>query len=436
MCWERWRLPGEDWKHLFLKLRIEGRTPMHIKSLRLRNYASHADTSLTNLGPVTVLVGPNGSGKSALFEAIRTLSRILTGPVGQAFGPAPYSFDDKLFRGATRQAMGFEVQLVEPRYSATVSYSIEIGYTGHESVGAPPSILQEVVKLDDTLIFDRASRTAENAGIAMTDVRPDVSFLATIRYLPRERPFRGPQALALLARRAGSVVNYRLEPRQLSMPSQEPELESHVRMGYEGDNLAACLYWLHENQHDAVERIVRDIRRVVPSLRGIAFNTVGVDRVGYSIDYDDARRRVLAPNASSGTLLILGLVTLLNSPSQPDIACLEEPETGLTPDAVRLFFQLLCSAASRSDARAPSQFFFSSHSPFVLVDAWNSLSENRAFIKRLHVADGHTVVDDIQSIIDRGDSGAVLQRDRGGREVMGLKTAEELMCGRFLPSEA
>jgi DNA repair exonuclease SbcCD ATPase subunit len=54
---------------------------MQIKRLRLQNYACHADTTLDDLGPVTVLVGPNGAGKSSLFEAIRTLSRILTGPI-------------------------------------------------------------------------------------------------------------------------------------------------------------------------------------------------------------------------------------------------------------------------------------------------------------------------------------------------------------------
>ena len=130
---------------------------------------------------------------------------------------------------------------------------------------------------------------------------------------------------------------------------------------------------------------------------------------------------------------MLGLVTLLHMPTPPDIACIEEPETGLTPDGVRLFLALLCSAAGQSSNRASSQFFFSSHSPFVLVDAWNTLSENRSFIKRLHVANGYTVLEDMESIINRGDSGAVLQKDKDGQRTrMSLKTAEDLMCGRFL----
>ncbi len=405
---------------------------MHIKSFRLRNYASHTDTVLDDLGPVTVLVGPNGGGKSTLFEAIRTFSRILVGPVSRAFGPPPFSFDDKLFRGADPRTMAFEAQLVDPVLPVAVHYRIELGYVGSENVGAPPSIQQEVVSLGNDVVFDRAQRQLVIPGLEWRDIAPDVSLLATIRSIPKERQFRGPRVLASLARSAGRVVNYRLEPRQLSMPAQEPDPGSYIRMGYEGDNLAACLYSMQENTPEQIDKIVQEIRKVIPVLHGVSVNTVGVDRVGFAIEYEDARHRVLAPNTSSGTLLILGLVMLLNAPTQPDIACLEEPETGLTPDAVRLFLELLCSAASRGGAQVPSQFFFSSHSPFVLVDAWNTLSENRSFIKRLHVTDGHTVVEDIQSIIDRGDSGAVLQKGKDGRTILGLKTAEELMCGRFL----
>lgn len=404
---------------------------MFIKSLRINNYASHADTSLVELSPITVLVGPNGAGKSSLFEGIRTLSRILTGAVGQAFGPPPYSFNDRRFAGAAQQRIEFNVVFGDRNFDDTVSYRIAVGYTGRENVGSPPTILTEEVSVAGTPVLNRSSGHINVAGLALTDLAPDTSLLATIRAMP-PGDFKGPRILESLARRVGSVVNYRLEPRQLSRPSQEPDPEDRVRLGYEGDNLAATLFWLSSNSPRVVEAIVRDMRSVIPSFSGIQFNAIGVDKVGFSLEFDDARRRVLAPNASSGTLLLLGLITLLHAPSHPDIACLEEPETGLTPDAVRLFLSLLCKSASGELESNRSQFFFSTHSPFVLVDAWNQLEQNRHFIKRLHVEDGHTVVEDLQSIIDRGNSGLVLQKGKDGRTILGLKAAEELLCGRFL----
>jgi len=406
---------------------------MHISSLKVRDFVSHSDTDFAALGRVTVLVGPNGSGKSSLFEAIRTLSRLLTCPVNQSFGPPPHSFEDKLFRGANQKAMRFEAQLNDPAYPTTVTYHIEIGYTGREIVGSPPSILAETVKLDDELMFDRASRILRVPGLQADIISPGVSLLATIRSLSRNADIPIPVVLASMARKAGSVVRYRLEPGELSRPSQEPDFDSPMRLGYEGENLAACLFWLSKNYPDILDSIVAEMQKVAAALRGIDFNYVGVDRVGFVFEYDDSRHRVLAANASSGTLLLLGLVTLLKWPTRPAIACIEEPETGLTPDAVRLFFKLLCDTASITDTMKRTQFLFSSHSPFVLVDAWNLLSDDRSFIKRLSVDNGRTHVDDIQSIIERGDSGAVLQKDKSGRAILGLKSAEELMCGRFLP---
>lgn len=407
---------------------------MQLVSLRLQNFQSHADTTLDKLSPVTVLVGPNGAGKSATFEGIRTLSRVLTGPVAQAFGPPPFSFQSKTFRGAAKREMGFEAEFAEHGYEDHIRYSILLGYSGREDVDAAPSILKEVVRIGEDVVFDRAAKSIKVTGMSMGDVKPDLSLLAVIR---KDRAFRGPRVLGQLARRAGSVVRYRLEPRQLSQPSLEPEWEDTrgpAKMGYEGDNLAAVLYWLSEEHPATLDQIVKDIQPVVPKFKGITFNFIGADRVGFSLIFDDARQAIPAPNASSGTLLLLGLVTLLRSPTQPDIACIEEPETGLTPDAVRLVFRLLWNAAKADGGRPRSQFLFSSHSPFVLVDAWNELEKDRAFIKRVRIGDGKSVIENLQTIIDKGDSGAVLQKDKDGRTTMGLKTAEELMCGRFMPN--
>lgn len=404
---------------------------MIIKSLRITNYASHADTELDGLSPITVLVGPNGAGKSSLFEGIRTLSRILSGAVGQAFGPPPYSFNDRRFAGATHQRIEFKAVFGDRNFDDTITYRIAVGYTGRENVGSPPVILDEEVAIADDTVLDRSTKHISVAGLELTDLQADASLMATIRAMPRGT-FQGPQILESLARRVGSVVNYRLEPRQLSRPSQEPDPEDRVRLGYEGENLAAMLFWLNATSPHVIDAIVSDMRSVIPNFSGISFNAIGVDKVGFALEFYDDRRRVLAPNASSGTLLLLGLITLLNAPSHPDVACLEEPETGLTPDAVRLFLTLLCKSASGELESNRSQFFFSTHSPFVLVDAWNQLEENRHFIKRLHVENGRTVSEDLQSIIDRGDSGLVLQKGKDGRSILGLKAAEELLCGRFL----
>jgi predicted ATPase len=407
---------------------------MYLKELRLKNYQSHAETVLTDIPPVTVLMGPNGSGKSALFEGLRVFSRILSSPVSQAFGVPPYSFADMLFRGATRQEMGFEAVLVAPQLSAEVRVSIQIGYSGAETVGAPPSILNETVSIDGKCIFDRAAGRVEVESIAPSDLTPHLSLFAIIRGQSKVSRYRGPLVLQQLAAQVGRVVRYRLEPRQMSYPSPDYDTAAPVRIGYEGDNLASVLHWLKENSPESLAKIVQDVRTVVPGLEDIKFNYVGGDRIGFSLEFSDARQTVLAANASSGTILLLGLVTLLHGPTQPDIACIEEPETGLTPDAVRLFLRLLVDHASTNGLRTRSQFMFSSHSPFVLVDAWNSNADDRSFIKRTRIHAGRTVMENVENVLTSGE--IHLQKVKSGqRAILGLKAAEEVMCGRFLPSE-
>lgn len=402
---------------------------MYLKTLRIQNYASHADSFFDDLGPITVLIGPNGSGKTSVFDAIRTFSRILVGEVSQAFGPPPYSFEDRVFAGASSNQMMFEGVFGVAGLKDSVKISVTIGNLGREDMDAGPSILDEIVEVAGEKVFDRTARLVRIKGISNGDVKPGLTLLATLRSLPPGKSFEGPQILERLMRSAGRVVNYRLEPRELARPSVEPREEDRVRLSYEGENLAALLLHLSRQHPQVLKTIVSDLQQGVSGLSGISFNSAGVDRVGFALNYSDVRRRVLAPNVSSGTRLLLGLITLLRSPSNPHIACLEEPETGLTPDAVRVLLNLLSQIASAEGNVSRSQFFISTHSPFALVDTWNQSSKDLRFIRRLHIEKGRTVVKDCQSIVDEGDSGLVTKRDG----TLGLKAAEEIMCGRFLP---
>ncbi len=407
---------------------------MILKKLRLVNFQSHANTVLDPLPRVTVLVGPNGSGKSALLEGLRVFSRLLTGPVAQAFGVPPYSFNDQVFRGAQSRCMEFHGTFSFVDFPSDVEVGLRIGYSGAENIGAAPSILGETVSISGRTVWDRAAGYSAVEGVSVHDVSPSASLIAYIRAQLRSQQYGGPRMLKSLAERAGRVVRYRLEPRQLSLPSLEPDFDGPVRIGYEGDNLATSLHWMREYAPDRLNKIVSDVRTVIPKFQGVGFNYVGADRIGISLEFEDARRSVLAANASSGTLLLLGLVTLLNGPTQPDIACIEEPETGLTPDAVRLFLRLLVEAADSEEDTRRSQFLFSSHSPFVLVDAWRNGASDRSFIKRTRISGGATVVEDIESILRTGEVQLSKGKD-GSRDQLSLKCAEEVMCGRFLPVE-
>jgi predicted ATPase len=63
---------------------------------------------------------------------------------------------------------------------------------------------------------------------------------------------------------------------------------------------------------------------------------------------EETKRIVIpASRLSDGTLRWLALLTILLHPSPPPVVCLEEPELGLHPDAIRMLGELLTQASER-----------------------------------------------------------------------------------------
>jgi len=409
---------------------------MFIERLTIRNFECHRETSLRDLSNITVLIGPNGSGKTALFEAIRTFSRLMSGPVDQAFGPPPFAFRSKLARTATEEALSFEGIIKHQDHPhESLDYQLKVGVlrSGFDAEEPVLSILQEkaVALPSGKVLVDRQSSTCLIKELPAAPMNSSMSMFAAVRarHLAGQ-PITGFEFIRSVARDAPLVLRYRLEPHALSHASVAPEIDDSdrqpVNLGYEGGQLASCLFWLSEVKPDVLARIVEIVKQSVPNLEGFHFNNIGADKVGFSLRFSDARRMTQAPNVSAGTLLLIGLTTLLLMPSRPRIACIEEPENGLTLDSVRVFYRTLKDHSGVQSSWARCQFLLSSHSPFVVVDAWNQ--DDRAFIWRLRLDQGSTVTENLKTLLDSDTTGAVLKK--GG--VLGLKTAEELMCGRFL----
>lgn len=409
---------------------------MFIDRLTIRNFECHLETSIADLDKITVLIGPNGSGKTALFEAIRTFSRLLSGPVEQAFGPPPFAFRSRLARAATKETMSFEVVLKHQDFPGeSLDYQLTIGVqrSGFDPEEPTLSILQEkaVALPTGKIVLDRTKHICLIKELPAASMDSGMSVFGAVRALHfAGKAIRANDFMRSIARDASLVLRYRLEPHALSLASRMPEIDdSHrppVNLGYEGGELASCLYWLSQAKPEVLKDIAGIVRKAVPNLEGFRFNTIGADRVGFSLQFSDTRRLTQAPNVSAGTLLLIGLTTLLLMPSRPRIACIEEPENGLTPDSIRVFYKTLKDYSEVDSPFAKCQFFLSSHSPFIVVDAWNQ--DDRAFIWRLRLDQGSTVAENLKVLLDSGTSGAVLRQD--GK--LGLKTAEELMCGRFL----
>ena len=82
-----------------------------------------------------------------------------------------------------------------------------------------------------------------------------------------------------------------------------------------------------------------------------------------------------ATSLSDGTLRFLLLLTVLLDPAPPPLVCIEEPEVGLHPDAIRDVADLLVEASTRT------QVIVTTHSP-PLIDALSDQPEAVAICER------------------------------------------------------
>ena len=307
------------------------------------------------LGRLTVLVGANGSGKTSVLKAIdlalraarpAALSVRKTGN-GSVLERRPRP--DRVFRDGrncdwlyTRGGVG-ELQI-----------TCEMSGGGRLTVGAIPP--------------DGWPPAPEEIG------RGRWGF----RIVPSE-----PPELTRLVPRLGEVVLLRLSASVLSQPSYLRR--TPPRVGQDGGGLATVLAFMALNDPDAFHGLVEEMRVLIPQLKRIRFTRAPVEELEREVvrfgdqsltrpvkrsfqgdailfDYLNADD-VSARTASEGTLLLLGLLTVVLGPTRPRVLLLDDLEHGLHPLAQKELLDVL----RRIMDRFPDlQVIATAHSPYLL----------------------------------------------------------------------
>lgn len=303
-----------------------------IERLQVRGYKSLVDVDV-ELGPLTVFVGANGSGKTSVLEAINLLR------------------DSLLWSKHTRRHQldypaWLDLPRVTSRQSSEVSVDIRVSLTELPGQGSLAGTLEPHrfhIELDGTPIIRIDDEPQSGAEYSVPE--------------PLRRSMLGIQMFRLDAE---------------AMANAAYSDETNPQLGFDGENLAAVLDALQGEARERFDEIEQRLCKFVPSLRRLRVKRAQTIRkindgvVGHQVSFDfEHAANIRADDASEGTLLLLGLLTVIeaNAPDQPLTIMLDDLDRALHPKAQR---ELVGYLHEFVRSRPGLQIIATTHSPYLV----------------------------------------------------------------------
>ncbi len=324
-----------------------------LQKVKLHNFKSHQDTEVNfDSSRLHALVGQNSSGKTSVLQALHYLSRLANSSFENIFKQerAPQFITTIGQDNMSVTASGFWKKPDTNNWKASYNWSVDVnhGWAFRASWNAYKNPEYEVISATSLM-------TAEE---------------------PIQQSFRNAVHLKLIAS-------------NLAKPAYSDAITPRVE--FDGSGLAPTLDYLRDEAPDKFQSLQEMLKRIVPSVRqvGVRRAKVMVNRQrlievgGKSISYEESQeiagqevvldmntgKRIPAHAISEGTMLTLGLLTVLMNPNQPNLVLLDDVEQGLHPKAQR---ELIDVFKEILQDNPNLQIIFSTHSPYIVDELTHS----------------------------------------------------------------
>ncbi|MEZ2275390.1 MAG: AAA family ATPase [Microcoleus sp.] len=359
-----------------------------LQKVKLHNFKSHNNTELNfdNSG-LHALVGQNSSGKTSVLQALHYLSQLTNSSFANIF--------------QNERAPQFLTTIGQNNMSVTVSGFL--GYKSRTDWEASYNWTQSV----NPPWFPRASWKVDGEP---GNVQGWSSSLSDAKY-----PI--PESLRY-------SVHLKLVATNLAKAAYSDAITPRVE--FDGSGLAPTLDYLRDESPDKFQSLQEMLKRIVPGVRevGIRRAKVMVNRQrlievdGKSISYEESQeiagqevvldmntgKRIPAHSISEGTMLALGLLTVLMNPRQPNLVLLDDVEQGLHPKAQRELIAVFKEIIQQNNNL---QIIFSTHSPYIVDELTPSqvhvLSNNNSGVTRCKRLDEHPDVEWAKQTLTTGE---------------------------------
>lgn len=329
-----------------------------IHKLSLKNFKGIEAAEL-RLEPLTVIVGPNASGKTSVLQALALLSQLVS-PEAQ--------------RERVIQQYG-GMPAIKRSKEAHVSIQVEGVWQGK-----PGAQHMEVTTTEHPFeagSFNLMGIKGSWGGTSFEIPAASYSPRGQLRKSHRDK-------LPSVVEEWEASTLLRLEARRLAEPSYAESVEPTI--GSDGSGLPSALAQMALNRPEEFAELLSALRAVIPQIVRVRLSLAEVERQemetitineqpisrpvvrrysGHRILLDTkSGTGIPSEAASEGTLLVLGLLTVLMNSPRPKLVLLDDLDRGLHPKAQR---DLVAQLRKLLERDPELQIIATSHSPY-LVD--------------------------------------------------------------------
>lgn len=350
-----------------------------IKKITITNFKAIQHCLNLPLQPFTAFIGNNGSGKSSAMEAMRTLHLCLTKNIEDAFsiwgGLDKVRNYNAIQDEATVSQFGFkqkhqpitlwlECDLNGRHYEYQVSFNLslnddfyiieneELHLNGHPII-ATNSIDNDGNSYCQTFYTEEGAIDFKHKSNVLLLSLNDVNALKVNYQISEFKDF---------------IVNWQflyLNAHEMGKPVMQNRLTKNIRLDYDGRNIAEYILWIRSQGQEYLDSIVQKMIFVLPYIKQIQPNIQETfNREVELLLHETHDKSTPLPGwlLSSGTLRILALLSVFDTPKRPSVLFVDEIENGLDPRTIGLLLNEIRNEATSGKM----QIVITTHSPYLL----------------------------------------------------------------------
>lgn len=344
-----------------------------IRHIFIENFKAIHNGTYVPFQPFTVFIGNNGSGKSSIMEALRSLQTAIVYDLDEAFkewGGLERVRNYNASNDRDRNNLRIEPLLIS--LSALVDgkdyhYSVRINL-----IRGYYTVENETLECNGNLVFTSIKSEYEEEPLVSyyeNGIRHDFPYRHDGRSLILS--FKGSpsyffQELTAFSRFVENWQFLHLNPHVMGLPVIEDKLYSMKRLDLYGRNIADYLLWLKEQGETYLESLISKMQFVLPYMAKIEARVVK-ETINKTIElalFEDRNQHQPIPGwlLSSGTLRVLALLAMFDTPKKPSVLFVDEIENGLDPRTIGL----LLSQIEDVFRDKSMQVVVTTHSPYFL----------------------------------------------------------------------